>query len=212
MTTSRIRGAAALTAAVSLSFVLAACGDDMSNIQSGTADTATTAEEVEGPNNEADVSFAQGMLPHHRQAVEMSELALDRAEDPVVLALAEEISAAQEPEIQTMTAFLEAWGAEVPKEDMSMEGMDQGGDESMEGMEGMAGMMSPEDMAALESAEGAEFDEMFLQMMVEHHEGAVDMARTELDEGETPTALELAQAIVDTQESEIERMQGLLGS
>lgn len=209
--TTLLRRAAALTVAVTLSVVLAACGDDTSTAAGESPATAfpTAAEQVEGPDNEADVTFAQGMLPHHRQAVEMSKLALDRAEDPEVLALAEEISAAQEPEIQTMTAFLEAWGAEVPEQDTSMEGMDHGGDEPMEGM---AGMMSPEDMSALESAEGAEFDEMFLQMMVEHHEGAVSMAEVELDEGQNPTALELAQTIVDTQESEIDRMQDLLGS
>ncbi len=213
MTTSFTRGAAALTAAVSLSFALAACGEAASTATSGTGTETTatssgdpaaaggfptTAEEVQGPSNEADVTFAQGMLPHHRQAVMMSELAADQAEDPEVLAIAEEIAAAQEPEIQTLTALLEAWAAEVPADDMSMEGM--------------TGMMSPEDMTALGSAEGAEFDEMFLQMMVEHHEGAVDMAETELEEGENPTALELARTIIAAQVSEIERMQGLLAS
>lgn len=202
------RGAAAFAAAVTLSFLLAACGEDSTG---GTADDAapadlpTASEQVEGSHNEADVIFAQGMLPHHRQAVEMSELALARAEDPEVLALAEEVAAAQEPEIVTMTAFLEAWGAEVPDEgtvmSMEMEGLDHGG---------MAGMMSPEEMTALGSAEGTTFDQMFLQMMVEHHEGAVDMAKTELTEGENPTAKELAQAVIGTQESEIERMKGLL--
>lgn len=208
--TTPLRGAAALTAAATLSFVLAACGGDAATETAGgaaPADLPTTAEQVEGENNEADVTFAQGMIPHHRQAVRMSELALERAEDPEVLALAAEIAAAQEPEILTMTAFLEAWGAEVPAEgmdaSMEMEGMDHGG---------MAGMMSPEQMAELETAEGAAFDEMFLTLMVEHHEGAVDMAETELDEGQNPTAQELAQAIVDTQESEIARMQDLLGS
>lgn len=211
--TTPLRGAAALTAAVTLSIVLAACGGDAATESAGgsaPADLPTSAEEVEGENNEADVTFAQGMVPHHRQAVQMSELALDRAEDPEVLALAEEIAAAQEPEILIMTAFLEAWGAEVPAEDMDMsmemEGMDHGG------MDGMAGMMSPEQMTELETAQGADFDEMFLTMMVEHHEGAVDMAETELAEGENPEAKELAQAIVDTQESEIARMQDLLGS
>ncbi len=214
--TTPLRGAAALTAAVTLSIVLAACGDEATTDTAGgsaPADQPTAAEQVEGSDNEADVMFAQGMIPHHRQAVAMSELALDRAEDPEVVALAEEISTAQEPEIQTMTAFLEAWDAEVPTDDLSMddmamEGMDQEGT----GPEGMAGMMSPEDMAELESAQGAKFDQMFLQMMIEHHEGAVSMAETEVDEGENPAALDLAQTIIVTQESEIERMQGLLGS
>lgn len=211
--TSPLRLATAVTAAVTLSITLVACGGGSDDGPaagaggSGAAVPPTAAAEVEGPHNDADITFAQDMLPHHRQAVEMAELAPDRAEDPEVVAVAEEIAAAQEPEIATMTGFLEAWGAEVPAEDMSMEGMD-----GMAGMDGAAGMMSPEDMTALGSAEGAEFDELFLQMMVEHHEGAVDMARAELDEGENPAAQDLAQRIVDTQESEIERMQDLLGS
>jgi len=204
--TTPLRGAVALTATVTLSIVLAACGDEATTDTAGgsaPADQPTVDEQVEGPNNEADVVFAQGMIPHHRQAVEMAEVALDRAEDPEVVELAEEISAAQEPEIQTLTGFLEAWDAEVPADDMSM---DDGG------MGSMTGMMSPEDMAGLESAQGTQFDQMFLEMMVEHHQGAVSMAENEVDEGQNPAALDLAETIIDTQESEIERMQGLLSS
>ena len=205
--TTAIRSAAAVAAALTLSLVLASCGDDASSGAGGAPaeDLPTSAAQVQGSDNEADVTFAQGMLPHHRQAVQMAELAPDRTDTPEVLALAEEIAAAQEPEILTMTAFLEAWGAEVPAEDMDasgqMEGMDHGG---------MAGMMSSEQMAGMAAAMGADFDRMFLQMMIEHHEGAVAMATTEVDEGENATALELAQAIIDTQESEIGRMQDLL--
>ncbi|MFC3689228.1 DUF305 domain-containing protein [Aquipuribacter hungaricus] len=180
---------------------------------SGSDPAPTSSEEVEGSFNDADVSFAQGMLPHHRQAVEMAEMVQGRTDTPEVLQLAEEIAAAQGPEIQTMTAFLEAWGAEVPEEGINMgsemEGMDHGG---MEGMEGMAGMMSTEDMAAMESATGETFDRMFLEGMVVHHEGAVEMAQKELDSGENPSALALAQEIVDAQKSEISRMQDLLGA
>lgn len=215
------RRAAALGAAAALSLVLAACADDTTSapeaepamtqsMDSGSNPAPTSPEEVEGSFNDADVSFAQGMLPHHRQAVEMAEMAQGRTDTPEVLQLAEEIAAAQGPEIQTMTAFLEAWGAEVPAEGMDMgsemEGMDHGG------MEGMAGMMSAEDMAELESAIGETFDRMFLEGMVVHHEGAVEMAQQELDSGENPSALTLAQEIVDAQESEISRMQDLLGN
>ena len=202
--TTLIRRATAVAAALTVSALLAACGGGATP-----GSTGGSGADVEGPHNEADVTFAQGMLPHHRQAIEMSELAADRAEDPEVLTLTEEISAAQEPEIRTLTAFLEAWGADVPAEDMSMDGMDHGGDEAMDDM---AGMMGPDDMTALESAQGAEFDEMFLQMMVEHHEGAVDMAETQVDEGENPGAVDLAETIIETQESEIQRMQDLLDS
>ncbi len=84
--------------------------------------------------------------------------------------------------------------------------------DDMAQMEGMSGMMTPEQMSDLEAAEGAEFDRMFLEMMVEHHEGAVEMANTQLDDGENPDARELAQEVIDAQESEIDRMQDLLAA
>ncbi|WP_380167877.1 DUF305 domain-containing protein [Jannaschia sp. R86511] len=215
MTTPR-RGAAAFAAAATLTLVLAACGDDTTSASAGDAPTAAT--EVAEAHNDADIAFAQGMIPHHRQAVMMSELAEDRTDNPDVLELTEEISAAQEPEIQTMTAFLDAWGADAPMGDASempmddMEGMDHStmDADDMAGMEGMSGMMTPQQMADLEAAQGAEFDQMFLTMMIEHHEGAVEMANTQLDEGENPDTRALAEDIITAQESEITRMQDLL--
>ena len=217
MTTPR-RGAAALTAAVTLTLVLAACGDDTTSTSA--EDVPTAAAEVAEAHNEADITFAQGMIPHHRQAVMMSALAADRTDDPDVLELAGEISAAQGPEIQTMTAFLDAWGADAPMGGSSempmdeMEGMDHSTMDADEmdgmGMQGMSGMMTPQQMADLAAAEGAEFDQQFRQMMIEHHEGAVEMATTQLDEGENPDALALAEDIIEAQESEITRMQDLL--
>ena len=104
-----------------------------------------------------------------------------------------------------MEAMLEAWGAEAD----GMAGMDMG-DDGGEAMEGMPGMMSADEMDALAEAEGAEFDRTWLEMMVEHHEGAVEMASVEVEDGENPQAQELARAIVEAQEAEIERMQDLL--
>ncbi len=157
-------------------------------------------------NNDADVEFAQGMIPHHRQAVEMAELAAGRTENPEIVDLAARIGAAQAPEIDTMTGWLQEWGAEVPADDgmAGMEGMDGGG------MAGMDGMMTPEQMGRLEQSSGADFDRLFLEQMTEHHVGAVDMARTELDAGADPDALALAQTIVDTQQAEIDEMAELL--
>lgn len=149
--------------------------------------------------NEADVAFARMMIPHHEQAVTMAELAQGRAGEEV-RALAEEIQAAQGPEIDQLNALLESWGQEPAQ---GMEGM---------GHEGMTGMMSEEQMAELEAAEGEEFDTIFLQMMIEHHEGAVEMAQTELDEGTNPEARELAQQVVDAQRAEIEQMNEMLGA
>ncbi len=153
--------------------------------------------------NDADVAFAQEMIPHHRQATEMAELAPSRTENSKVLELAEEIFAAQEPEIETMTGWLEDWGQEVPE---SMEGMDHSG------MDSMPGMMSDEDMTALEDSSGTAFDEMFLTMMVEHHEGAVEMARTQQQDGQNPDAVSLAEEIEATQMAEISQMREMLGS
>ncbi|MFC3688782.1 DUF305 domain-containing protein [Aquipuribacter hungaricus] len=206
--TTAPRRAGALFAALGTTFVLAACGADAGGAGGSAAPSGappTAVAEVSSEHAEADVAFAQGMLPHHRQAVEMSALAGGRAEDPEVVALADEISAAQKPEIVTLTAMLEAWGAEEPA-------AGGGGHEGMAGMEGgAAGMMTEDDMSALEAAEGAEFDRLFLELMVAHHEGAVEMAQTELDEGENPEALGLAEQVVDTQQAEIERMRSLLG-
>jgi uncharacterized protein (DUF305 family) len=172
----------------------AACSsDDDSTV------TGATGNKAAGEHNDADVTFAQSMIPHHRQAVEMAQLAADRAEDPRVLDLASRIEGAQDPEIAEMTGWLEDWDEDVP---------DEGGHDDMSGM---SGMMSSEDMDALEAASGAEFDEMFLTMMIEHHRGAVEMANTELDDGESDDAIALAQKIIDAQEAEISEMEAILG-
>ncbi len=146
--------------------------------------------------NDADVAFAQDMIPHHQQAVEMSQLADGRADSDAVRDLSTDIEAAQGPEIETMTGWLEEWDAEVP--DSSMQDMD------------MAGMMSTEDMSALENASGPEFDQMWLTMMIEHHEGAIEMAQTQQSDGENDEAVELAETIEETQAAEIEQMEQLL--
>lgn len=184
-----------LTAAVLAAslFTLAACGSE---------DDADTAA---GPNA-ADVTFAQQMIPHHGQAVEMAELAKARAESQEVKDLAADIEAAQGPEIETMTGWLESWDEEVP--DVGMSGMDHGEMSSDE----MAGMMTDDEMANLEAASGAGFDQMFLTMMIEHHEGAIEMARTEQSEGEFPEAVGMAKEIETAQTEEIQTMQDLLKS
>ena len=193
------------TLVVALALGVAACGSD----DDGGAVTAEqggeSGSEQEAAHNEADVEFAQMMIPHHEGALEMAELAVEKAESPEVKDLAERIEAAQGPEIETMRQWLEEWG-----EDTAADG-DMGGMEGMEGMDdGGSGMMSSEEMDELESLEGAAFDRQFLTMMKEHHESAVEMAKTELAEGEYPPAKELAQQIIDTQEAEIEEMDELL--
>ena len=196
-------------AALALLFGATACGDDDS-ASSTTAPSTTAAaggsgDQAGGVHNSIDVAFAQGMIPHHAQAVEMSELAATNTSNPEVQALATEIIAAQGPEIELMTEWLTAWGAEVPDPEASM-------DENMEMAGGMmmSGMISDSDFEKLRSARDGEFDRMFLELMILHHEGAIEMAQQELDGGDSPEAKELAQRIIDAQQAEITRMEELL--
>ncbi|WP_435881274.1 DUF305 domain-containing protein [Streptomyces parvulus] len=160
----------------------------------------------ERAHNAQDVAFAQGMIPHHRQALEMARLAPGRSASARVADLAARIEKAQDPEITTMTGWLEAWGEKVPEPTASMPGMDHSAHS------GMPGMMGAQDMAKLEKASGRAFDTMFLTMMVEHHEGAVEMAGTEQAEGRYAPAKALAGDVVTAQRAEITEMKRLLGS
>ena len=180
--------------------VVAGCSNGASNSSesAGTSAGASSSASESADFNDADVTFVQGMIPHHRGALEMAQLAEGRAEDPRVLDLASRIEAAQDPEIETMTGWLEDWGQ---PESGDMGGMDMGGMD-------MGGMDM--DMSGLEAATGAEFDRMFLEMMTEHHRGAVEMAETEISEGENPDAIALAREIAESQTAEIEEMQALL--
>ncbi|WP_104118954.1 DUF305 domain-containing protein [Arthrobacter sp. B1805] len=172
--------------------------------------TSSASSEDMGEHNDADVMFAQMMLPHHRQAVGMSNMLLDKEGiDPAVTDLATRIAAAQEPEIEQLTTWLEAWGQpEEPEsgtEGHDMGSMGDGGD-----MGSMEGMMSDEDMAALGTAESAEAETLFLESMTAHHRGAVQMAQQEIEDGMFPEAIQMAETIVETQQAEIEEMTALL--
>ena len=200
-TLRRGRIAAGLIAGV---LIVAGCSNGASNSSENTgagADASSSASQS-AEFNEADVSFVQGMIPHHRGALEMAQLAEGRAQDPRVLDLASRIEAAQDPEIETMTGWLEDWGQ---SESDDMGGMDMGDD--MGGMD-MGGMDM--DMSGLEAASGAEFDRMFLEMMTEHHRGAVEMAETEIADGQNAEAIALAREIASSQTAEIEEMQTIL--
>ncbi len=153
-------------------------------------------------HNDADVTFAQEMIPHHAQAVQMSEMLLDNSDvDPEVVDLAEQIKDAQAPEIDTMSGWLEDWDEDVPPTDM--------GDMDMGDMD-MAGMMSADDMMALEDAGPDDAARLFLEGMTVHHEGAIEMAEQEVDEGSAPEAIDLAETIIDAQQDEIDQMEELL--
>ncbi len=184
-----------ITFAVVAALTVAGCGSDTdSNDSTGSGGAQF---------NEADVTFAQQMIPHHEQAVEMATMAQERASSPEVKQLAAKIEAAQGPEIDTMTGWLEDWGQEAPSD--SMGGMDHSGSD-------MSGMMSDAEMESMGAATGAEFDQMFLTMMIEHHTGAIEMAKTEQQDGENPDAIALAEKIEADQTAEIAQMEDLLGT
>lgn len=193
-------------AALSLAAVLSGCSAD--DAAPGGSSSATQTQEF----NDTDVSFAQDMIPHHEQAVEMADLALDKADADEVKALAEEIKGAQDPEIQTMKGFLEDWGQKEGEEPDDMDDMGHSDDSAESGDASETGMMSDDEMADLEAASGAAFDKAFLEMMVEHHKGAISMSETERADGESADAKELAGQIIKAQEAEIAEMETLLSS
>ena len=197
---SSVRRLVLLGGAVALTGLLAACGGTSSNsspgmdghgMSSGTSSTSVAAGRA------GDVMFAQMMIPHHQQAVEMAEIALGKSDaSSQVRVLATGIKQAQDPEFQTMTGWLKQWGASAPAGGMAHGGMG-------------SGMMSDADMAALEQASGEAFDQKWTSMMIAHHEGAIDMARQVLASTEDPDVKALAEAIVKAQTEEITTMRAM---
>ena len=153
---------------------------------------APAGSEESASFNDADVTFLQGMIPHHEQATEMAELVADRTDRDELREFADAIISDQSGEIDQMKAMLESAGA------------DEGGGHG--DMGGMAGGMDESEMTDLEAASGGDFDLMFLEMMTRHHEGAIEMAQKVLDEGQNPTVVTLARDIIKAQEAEIDKM------
>jgi uncharacterized protein (DUF305 family) len=163
-------------------------------------------------HNAADVMFAQHMIPHHQQAVEMSDMLLGKQGiDRRVTDLATQIKAAQAPEIQQMQGWLTAWGNPAMPP-MSSTDMGHGGMPGMSGMPAMQGMMSDADMTALRNAQGVEAAKLYLTQMIAHHEGAITMAQNEIKDGQYPDAIKMSHAIVTTQQQEIDTMRAILGT
>lgn len=195
--TKALRLAALLTAAA---LTLTACG---------TSEGSGSGQD----HNAADVTFASDMIQHHAGALQMVDMTMGRDLDPEVATLADDIRAAQAPEIEQMTEWLEKWGEEVPATvrdhanahgGMGNGGMDMGSD--------MPGMASAAELKALDKADGAQFQDMWLKMMIAHHEGAIQMAETELADGQYQPALALAKRIKSSQQAEIDQMKQMLGS
>ena len=210
MHTKRTAGlVAALT--LTLGATLAACGNN-------DTDSSTSSQVSTTQHDHADVTFATDMIQHHAQALTMVDLMKGRPLDPAVQKLAGDIRAAQTPEIQTMTQWLTQWGEDVPQtmsghanaDNMNgMSGMGHG-DQSMSGMDSVPGMMSAADMKKLQQASDTAFQKMWLEMMIKHHEGAVEMAKTEVQDGQYKPAVDLAKQIIASQSKEIDTMKGLL--
>jgi len=191
--------------AVAVGLVVAGCSNN--NEAEGPVEPGSTTTSQASLHNSADVEFAQQMIPHHEQALEMAKLAQTRAGSQEVKDLAADIEAAQDPEIQTMTGWLKEWGEDAPS-GMGGHMMDDG--QMMDGDQMGEGMMSDDDMAGLQKASGAAFDQMFLTMMIKHHEGAIVMAKDEQREGKDTAAIELATRIESAQAAEIKLMRKLL--
>lgn len=196
----KIRAAAtaalALTAVLALSGCGTGSGSDEGSMPGMDHGSSTQSADV----NDADVMFASMMIVHHEQAIEMSDIVLAAdGVDPAVVDLAQEIKAAQGPEIEQLESWLDEWG--VSPEDRDATGMDHGD-----------GMMSDEDLAALQAADGPEASRLFLEQMIVHHEGAVEMAQAQVDDGSDTDAVELAQRIIDAQTGEIQVMNDLLAT
>jgi uncharacterized protein (DUF305 family) len=176
------RSLLALLAAV----LLTACNQD--------GDEQGSAPATAAPND-ADITFTQNMIPHHQQAIEMAELVDSHTRRPELRALADPIVASQGQEITLMQRWLRSWGKPA-----TPEGMDHG---AMQ----MPGMMSDAEMRQLMANRHRDFDLMFLDMMTAHHQGAIEMANTELRDGSLPEAKQLARQIIDAQQAEIDQFQ-----
>lgn len=186
----RPRSAALVAAASALVLGVGACSADHGGDHAGPVSSASAAAA-------GDVAFAQAMVPHHQQAVEMADIALGHPDASAeVRSLATSIKAAQDPEIDTMTRWLSRWGAPT-----------MGGDHSGHDM---AGMMSDADLSALRAATGSAFNRSWLEMMIEHHRGAVSMAEEVLTTTKDAAVTALAKAVLATQQAEIAAMEKLL--
>ena len=201
---ARTTRTALVSLGLGLALVLGACAADDS-----ASDSAAKVSTTE--HNDADVSFAIKMIQHHAQALTMVDLTAGRTLDPEVQQLAEDIRAAQTPEIEEMSDWLTSWGEDSPEtmRDHTNADGDMGNMEGDDMGEDMPGMMNQDELEELEKASDAEFQDMWLAMMVEHHTGAVQMATTEQEDGQYAPAIDLAGRITDSQTTEIETMNRL---
>lgn len=171
---------------------------------------AEAAERHEAPN-EADVEYIAMMIVHHEQALEMTELASEHAHADPVVRLSTRIATAQAPEIEVMRAWLESYeeehGPAAGHDHHRAHGSDHDEHGGHHDHAEMPGMASPQQLAELVDARGAEFDQLFLELMIVHHEGAVTMSAEVIADGVDITVNELATEIAAQQAAEVGRME-----
>ncbi|WP_067710633.1 DUF305 domain-containing protein [Nocardia yamanashiensis] len=191
------------TSAVALLTAGCSSSDDkdgsMPGMDHGASSSSAPAASSSAPHtdfNAADITFLQMMYPHHAQAVEMAKLVPSRSQNQELITLAKSVEQAQSPEMQQISTLLQAFGKPAPSATMSGHAM--------------SGMMTDDQMKQLEKLSGAEFDKMWMRMMIEHHQGAIAMANTELATGQNADAKTLAQAITGAQQGEIDQMNRML--
>lgn len=187
---------------VTATATLAACGgDDASTSGSPAAASSNSAAGSATDFNDADTEFAQGMIPHHEQAIEMADMALDptMGAGDEVKDLATRIKQGQDPEITMMSGWLTSWGQSMT--------MDSSGGHDMSSMDGM---MSSDEMDKLGAMSGAPFDKMWMEMMIRHHEGAIEMAKTAKAKGSNPDVKAMADRVIAAQQAEIDEMKALM--
>jgi uncharacterized protein (DUF305 family) len=215
MFTSTIRFKAAVAATAAVALLAAGCGSNgstsspvsgtstspgmsgsMPGMDHGSSASPSAAAAARTDYNDADVTFVQMMYPHHAQAVDMAQLVPGRSQNQQVIALAANIEKAQAPEMEQMASLLQSFGKPAPTDSGHMDGM--------------PGMKTGDQMNALKALSGKDFDRLWLQMMIDHHTGAVTMSNNELAAGTNPDAKSLAQKIIANQQAEINQMRSML--
>ncbi len=199
MQTSTTRALAA-AAALTIGLTIGGCSTSNTSSSDGSSSQSSSSS---ASHNDQDVMFTQQMLPHHQQAIAMSDMLIAKGSgvQADVVTLAKQIKAEQDPENTRMTGWLTAWNE--PTEMPSMSGMDRSS---------MSGMMSDSAIQDLQKASPQDAGKLYLEQMIEHHTSAVDMAKTEVDKGKNADAVGLAKSIVKSQTEQIAQMKDMLAS
>jgi uncharacterized protein (DUF305 family) len=190
----------ALFVALFVALLLTSCSGSAEHTEAHPTDESVSTAQPPGFNAD-DHAFATNMIPHHEQAIELAAMASEHSTDAELIALAAKISAEQEPEIRALRVFLVQWD-ENPQDNASH------GDHGGQGA--MAGMVDEATMARLQGLQGAEFDTLWLQSMISHHQGAIEMAKAEVTNGQNVDIKRMAETMVDTQQAEITQMKQML--